>query len=308
MKIYCVIITFNGEQWIRTCLDNLLSSSIPVNIIIIDNKSQDKTIEILNKDYPGIELIQNKQNIGFGQANNIGMRKALKENAEYIFLLNQDAFVTSDTIQKLVNISKENPGFGIISPIHLNGEGNSLDTYFLNYLVKNKDLIFDALTNNYRQKIYPLPFINATGWLLTRQILTEVGGFDKMFSHYGEDDNYCQRAAYHNFKIGVVPETYLKHDRQDREEQTIQLFTNNYIDNFLRVYKVKYGNVNTTISELNSSSEILKIKKQILKGIIRLEFLKVLWYKKLLNLLLETNKVIELSRSIVKEKNQSYLV
>lgn len=307
MSIFCIIVTFNGERWIKTCLNSLLISTIKVHIIVIDNRSEDRTVDIIRLNFPTVELIQNEQNIGFGQANNIGLRKALNENAKYVFLLNQDASITSETVQKLVNISKENPDYGIISPIHLNGHGTGLDKYFSNYLLKNRDLMFDALTSEYQFKVYPLQYVNAAGWLMTRQILFETGGFDPMFRHYGEDDNYCQRATFYGFKIGVVPGCYLYHDRQDREEKTILLFTSNYIATFLQNYKIKYGNINISIPELNYSPEIKKIFKQILKNVLRLSFSKVLWYKKLLKILFYTNRVLEQSRKNVLIKGPTYL-
>ena len=83
-KIAVVIVTFNGEIWIKKNLNSLLNSNYPIEIIIVDNASTDKTINII-KEFSSIELIQNKNNLGFGKANNIGIDFALKNGADAVF-------------------------------------------------------------------------------------------------------------------------------------------------------------------------------------------------------------------------------
>jgi len=102
--IYVVIVTYNGMQWIDKCLDSLIHSSIPLNIIIIDNLSTDGTVDFIKHKYPTVELVETGKNLGFGKANNIGITHAVKQNADYVFLLNQDAWVGLNTIDELVKI------------------------------------------------------------------------------------------------------------------------------------------------------------------------------------------------------------
>jgi GT2 family glycosyltransferase len=214
--VYCIIVTYNGMQWIDKCIQSLLDSSYKAEIIVIDNGSRDETFLHIKKNYPLVKLIPAEKNLGFGQGNNIGLKMAIRDNADYVFLLNQDACVEKDCITKLVNAHREDPEFGILSPVHLNGTGSDLDDHFLFYLHRSgiKELqqirMEELLQLN---SLINIPFVNAAAWLISLSCLKKTGGFDPIFFHYGEDDNYGQRVLYNGFKIGVFPTATICHDK-----------------------------------------------------------------------------------------------
>lgn len=232
MKVVVVIVTYNPLQWLKKCLDSLLQSSIPVEVYIIDNCSSDGSQEILKSYYPEVNFIQSSENLGFGKANNIGIKKAREKGADFVFLLNQDAWVEFDTIEKLIEAQKNEPQYGIISPMHLNGEGSALDFNFSNYIIPSqcKELYSDIYLNKVKQKTYEVKFVNAAGWLLSRKCIEKVGGFNPSFFHYGEDDNYVQRLHFHQLKVGVLPSTNLFHDREERNKSV-------YFEDLQLIYK-----------------------------------------------------------------------
>ncbi len=221
--VYSIVVTYNGIEWIDKCLNSLINSLYPTQIIVIDNGSSDTTISFIKTNFKQVQLIETGKNLGFGQANNLGIAEAIKNNADYFFLLNQDAWVETDTLTSLINVHTGNPDYGIISPVHLNGAGTALDAYFLEYLVKSD--IRGYLTNSLFKNIDDLPvietsFVNAAGWLLSKKCIKVVGGFDPIFFHYGEDRNYTQRTLYHGLKIAVDPNSRLFHDREQRISQS----------------------------------------------------------------------------------------
>ncbi len=212
-KVFVVVVTYNGMQWIDKCFSSLKNGSVPLHVIAIDNDSKDDTVYYLKNNFEDIELIQTGANLGFGKANNIGFKRALEDNADYVFLLNQDAWVEFDTIEKLIRIAEQNEEFGLISPFHLLPNTEKLEWYFSTYLVPEKcpdiysDIYFDKVKD-----IYESDFINAAAWLITKACLQKVGGFDPLFPHYGEDEDYCCRVMYKKMKIGVVPDSKIYHD------------------------------------------------------------------------------------------------
>ena len=214
-KTIIVIVTYNALNWLTRCLE----SCGEVAVIVVDNNSQDGTDEFIKTNYPKIELIPKRDNLGFGRANNIGIKEALRRGADQIFLLNQDAYLESDTVEQLTRAASQNPEYGILSPIHLDGSGKRLDRNFTNYIHydNNKDFFSDALFKRLAG-IYEVPFVNAACWLLPKKTLETIGGFDPIFFHYGEDDNYCQRVLFHRMKIGVVSGCYVRHDRENRQQ------------------------------------------------------------------------------------------
>jgi len=301
-EIQIIIVTYNGMNWLPKTLALIPNE---YSVIIIDNNSTDATVKFILENYPTLTLLPQHVNLGFGAANNIGISYALKNGADYVFLLNQDAYLEKDTIEKLIEVYKNNAEYGVISPIHLNGEGSNLDLNFSNYLRQNKKLFFDALKNKYTEIIYEVPFVNAAAWLLPIKTLEIVGGFDPLFYHYAEDDNYCQRVLFHGLKIGVVPNTYVYHDREFRETTPINSIKDKL---FLkeRYLKSKWANVN-----IETENDIKKFKLDTLKLIIKLFFkLKFKQLDYYLNELLLIKKItneIKKSRKINTAKGKHYI-
>jgi len=130
MKVLVIIVSYNFESWIERCLGSLRLSRYPVDTVVIDNGSKDRTIQRIKKDFPEVRLLPQTENLGFGKANNIGMKIALKEGYDFVFLLNQDAWIDSNTIGKLVELSQSHPQYGILSPVHLTGKGDKPDPGF----------------------------------------------------------------------------------------------------------------------------------------------------------------------------------
>lgn len=218
ITLFVIIVTYNGKQWYDRCFGSLRKSTLPITTIVVDNASNDGTAEYIKKDYPEIVLIESDKNIGFGQANNMAMRYALDCGCDYVFLLNQDAWVEPDTLERLVSIHKRNPEYGIVSPMHLNEDKLSFENGFLHYLSDNHVIELDFVDDLYfhrLKEIYPIQYVNAAAWLLPRKTLETIGGFDPLFFHYGEDDNYMSRVLYHGYKIGICPGIHIVHDAKN---------------------------------------------------------------------------------------------
>lgn len=217
-----IIVTYNALKWIDKCLGSLLSSTIPIDILVIDNGSTDGTREIIKSRYTSVRLIESDENLGFGKANNIGLKIALEENYDYSFLLNQDAWVEQDTIEKITEIHKNHPEYGIMSPIHISGDGKNLDNNFTTYIngYSCPEFVSDVILNRELKEVYEINFVNAALWLISRQVLEKVGGFDPLFFMYGEDDDYINRLKYHGFKVGLCPKVKGYHDRPQKMNDT----------------------------------------------------------------------------------------
>ena len=143
------------------------------------------------------------------------MKYALDNNFDYVYLLNQDAWVEYNTFEKLIAISKMFPDYGIISPMQANRELTKLDFNFVKCCPES--LLSDLACKQPLNKIYPVKFIMAAHWLLPIQTVKKVGGFSPTFQHYGEDHNYIHRVMYHGFQIGITPSIFGVHDREHRE-------------------------------------------------------------------------------------------
>lgn len=205
-KVFVVIVTYNGAKWIDKNINSLMQSSYPVRIIAIDNNSTDNSVALLKK-YPEVQLLKSPDNLGFGKANNIGMKMALEQGSDYVFLLNQDAWVFEDTISKLIDVMEMGDKMcGIASPAHYMPDEITLDANFKTYLYR-------SLPDRMSENMWLATFVNAAAWMMSRRCIETVGYFEPLYGHYGEDRNYCDRVRYHKFSIVIATDAKIVHDR-----------------------------------------------------------------------------------------------
>lgn len=217
MIVHAIVVTYNGAFWIKNCIESLQNSTVSLKISVVDNVSTDNTVEIIRRYFPNVNLIVSSENLGFGKANNIAMRQAYDEKADYVFLLNQDAWIDSGTIKSLIEIHRNDPGYGVLSPVHLNGKGDAFDFKFAEYCEMSRCPGFSSDTYLGTLKdVYEISFVNAAFWLVSRECIETVGVFDPLFPHYGEDLDYLNRVKYFGMRVGITPHYRGYHDREYR--------------------------------------------------------------------------------------------
>lgn len=213
MGIYAIIITYNAMHrgWIDRCLNSLKASTVPVTAIVIDNGSSDNTRKYVPQHFPEAVWLPQEKNLGFGQANNIGLCYALEHNADYVLLLNQDAALAPDALEKMIAVSD---GESLLSPLHLNGDGTRIDEMFRCSLKLSDNTMNDDLLIRHKlENSYESGEICAACWLMPVALIKKIGGFNPLFFHYSEDNNYYHRMVYHGVKTLLVPDTFMYHDR-----------------------------------------------------------------------------------------------
>lgn len=256
MKVFPIIVTYKGQRWYERCFNSLRVSKLPVQTIVVDNASNDGTVEYIKDNFPEIHLVESKENLGFGRANNIAMRYALDNGCDYVFLLNQDAWIEPDTLEQLVGIAERHPDYGIVGPVQVNAERTKVLDGVIRFLVNPDNVnvnLFSDLIMGSVDEIYPVAEINAAAWLLPRKTLKTVGGFDPIFLHYGEDWNYLSRVLYHKMKVGLTPHVQVVHDCKEKVEKpkgyamgfdkwllqraTDILYPDTHVDEMIRQYR-----------------------------------------------------------------------
>lgn len=304
-KLVIIIVTYNGVQWIQKCLDSCKG----YHVIVVDNASTDDTLAIIKSNYPAVTVLEQDRNLGFGAANNVGMSYALQQNCDYVFLLNQDAYIEPGCIEELMKVHKNNETLGVLSPIHLNGDGTQLDANFSMFLKRyqvNEEILYDSFSNKMKP-FYPIDFVNAAAWLIPLKTLQEVGGFDPLFFHYGEDDNYCQRVLFHNYSIGIVTKAVIMHDRGNRKASVIKPNSKKYFEEYERYAKMYWADINLPDFEEKIHHKISYLNKQAFKNLIQFNFknYKDLTQKKKIFIKLKPQLIKSRNNNTV--KNSTYL-
>lgn len=290
MKVLTIIVSYNFEQWMNRCLGSLQRSEYPTDVIVIDNASQDRTVERIHTHYPEVRLIESRENLGFGRANNIGMQIALAEGYDFVFLMNQDAWIASDAIQTLVTLSRKHPEYGILSPVHLTGKGDKPDPGFGHY-AKIQEI--NDLKEN--ESILELPFINAAFWMIPVSVLKQVGGFSPLFYHYGEDKDFVNRLHYHHLRVGYSPEAFGNHDREYRPVTPAGFLRTEYV-----YHLAEYANINHPFPKAFAYGVLATVKKSVqalLKGKFRLgkDYLSM------------TFRLLSVSREVLRQRKNNRL-
>ena len=221
MKILVIVVTYNGMRWLDRCLGSVRASDLPADLYVWDNDSTDGSADFVQGHYPEAKLVRSADNLFFAEANNMGFRYALEKGYDYVYLLNQDAWLEPSTLGTLVAASEAHPEYGVLSPLQMTDGFQAYDQHFAKLLPASTKNVMPDLIGHLKR-------VMAAHWLVPRKALEKVGLFDPLFPLYGNDDNWCDRARYHGFKVGIVPEARAVHDREAREEPKEKVIYRNY--------------------------------------------------------------------------------
>ena len=293
-KVLVIIVTYNAHNWIHQCLNSVDMERY--DAFVVDNASTDDTRHILKAEYPKAIVRAMDKNLGFGQANNVGLRYALDNGYDYVFLLNQDAWLLPDTIEKLIIAQKQHPEYWVLSPLQMNTAQGGVEKQFGVYCKKNKI----QLNLDVPQQV---DFVNAALWLIPIECIKIVGGFDPIFPHDGEDVDYANRVRYWKGCIGVVATVQGFHERDICVNDVID---SKFVDKQIiagMVYLKDINNVGLIALLRYSEFLIRKIIKYLM--IKRMDYIR--HYDSIIKHLFAKRQTIKQHRLISKTK-QSYLV
>lgn len=180
-----------------------LAEDPAVHVWVRDNGSMDGSRGFL-KSHPAVQFYTEGDNIGFGQANNLGLSFALAQGYDSVLLLNQDAIVTTDQIKKMRSSASEINGDFILCPVQLNWDGKEANPNFQNIYAPGWENEIDP---------FSVDFVNAAIWFIPRKTLSLVGGFNPLFFMYGEDDDWVRRLLKKRGRVFVLPDLKCRHDK-----------------------------------------------------------------------------------------------
>lgn len=226
MKLSIILVNWNTRDLTRDALVSIYkeTNGFDFEVIVVDNNSADGSVEMITKDFPQVALIENKDNLGFGKANNQGLKIA---HGDYLMFLNTDIVVLEGAINKLVSYLGEHPDVMMVGPRLLNKDltfqhacrrmlPNPVNSFFhlfgLAKIFKNSKLF-----NEYKQVAVdpditgPVQALSGAAMMFRRQVYTEIGGFDEAFFMYGEDLDFCKRALDKGWKTVYVSEAKIIH-------------------------------------------------------------------------------------------------
>ncbi|HEY6906731.1 MAG TPA: glycosyltransferase family 2 protein, partial [Ignavibacteriaceae bacterium] len=122
MDLSIIIVNYNVKEFLQNLIHSIRKAGTSLNyeIIIVDNSSSDGSVDFISEKFPDVTLISNKENLGFGKANNQALKIA---KGHYILIINPDSIVSEDTLTKMISFFENNPSVGLAGCKILNPDG-----------------------------------------------------------------------------------------------------------------------------------------------------------------------------------------
>lgn len=256
-----IIVNYNVRPFLDHCLQSVkrASARLRSQIIVVDNASTDDSVTMLKQKYPDVILIENRENVGFGRANNQAIEKA---TGEIVLILNPDSFVQEDTLDILISALRSTPDAGAVGPKIIKPDGHFeprsmrgfptpwaafsylaglsalfprsrfFSRYLLTYLDPEREQEVDALSG--------------CCIAVRRELLEKLRGFDGDYFMYGEDLDLCYRLKQLGYLILYTPKTRIVHfkgestrrsdiDHRYHFQQAMRLFVEKHLSGRLSV-------------------------------------------------------------------------
>ena len=235
MKIAIIIINFDGAEDTLECLDSILECNKKslelIKIYLVDNSikkplSKEELTSGLN-----IEYIRSEENTGFAEGNNIGIRRAIDDEADIVALINNDTKFIDNSLLETINYFSANDDIGIIG--------------LVNFYYSKPDVVWQAGFNidkhtlhrdsirSYREDVdfIPCDYVPGSSIIIKSSVFREIGLLDKNYFAYFEEADFCLQAKNKGFKVGFNPKSTILHKVGISSDSLIKLYlrTRNFL-------------------------------------------------------------------------------
>ena len=251
MKITAIILNFNNYEDLKECLKSIelqdANKEHEINVVIIDNNSEDESTQKIKIEFPKHEYIFNTENLGFSKGVNQGIKKTWN-NSDLFILINNDAYLEASCINELLSSIEEFDNVGISGPkIFYKHKpeiiwqsGGFFKKIKMGISVKDKNKEFKKT----KKKFNDVDFVSGCIMLLNKKMLEKIGLFDENFFFYGEDLDICLRAKKLGFRVIYNSEATSWHNiKEITKTRTSPFVLENLSKSYALIAKKHYPNL-----------------------------------------------------------------
>ena len=211
-----VLVNWNGAEFTIPCIESLLAGVVkPERLIVVDNASHDNSTELIMQRFPEIELILNKENVGFTGANNVGVNSLISSGCDYIWILNNDTIVEENCLFMLKNYMDRYSDVSACSGkiLYVNSDrliwyaGAIYNRWTLRFTHRG---VGDIDVGQY-DRVEEVPFLSGCCMFIRRDAILRIGMFDDHFFAYNEDGDWCLRAMKADLRLLYIPQAVIWH-------------------------------------------------------------------------------------------------
>lgn len=247
MDLSVIIVSFNTKKILDGCLasveKSLIGTPISWEVLVVDNASADGSREMIHKKYPRTIVVSNRENVGFGKANNQGIKKA---KGDYIVLLNSDTIVQDDALSKLLQFSRAHPT-AFVGPKLFNSDGTpqtsggpflTLPVVFAALFLKGD---YNTITRQSPDRTRYIDWVSGACIIAPKKLFLDTLLFDEGIFMYMEEIDLLMRARKKGYRTICYPGAHITHlgsgSSTDRRRGPVL----NIYRGFLYIYKKHYS-------------------------------------------------------------------
>ncbi|MCK4966733.1 glycosyltransferase family 2 protein [bacterium] len=215
--VYIILLNWNGYDLTRECISSLFKISYTnYKIIVVDNCSEDDSYSKLKSEFDGdVVFIANESNLGFTGGNNVGITRAIENNADYVLLLNNDTVVDELFLDELINKAVSDDKIGILGPkIYYYAEPENIWFSGGRFNKLKGGMSVDGMgvrDNGQFDKVADVDYITGCALLVKKEVLEKVGLLDKDYFIYAEEVDFCFRAKRNGYRVVYIPSSKVWH-------------------------------------------------------------------------------------------------
>jgi GT2 family glycosyltransferase len=209
-KVFTVVLNFNGRRDTMACLSSLQHLHYDNHeVIVVDNGSTDDSCSRIQHEFPSVKIIATGKNLGFAGGCNVGIRHALREGAEFIWLLNNDTTVDCGALEALVETARGDSRIGAVgSAIYFMDDPDRIQAWgggYVNFWLGRARHFLKPVSDS------SIEFITGASLLISRRVFESVGLLDEEFFMYWEDADFCFRLRKANWRLAVAAQSKVWH-------------------------------------------------------------------------------------------------
>lgn len=222
-NISIILVNYNGQEFLINCLASIVKQVQNINyeVIIVDNSSVDDSVKTIQNNFPTFKLICSDSNLGFGKANNLGVKQS---QGEYLLFLNTDTVLIENTPKILADYLTANQDVGAVGSRLTFKDGSyqlscgRFPNLVIEFIYKIRAKLdyqwhqqFSVFYDRQYSKVQEVGWVTGACLMMRRDVFEQIGGFDENFFMYFEDKDLCKQVKELGYKVVYYPETTIVH-------------------------------------------------------------------------------------------------
>jgi hypothetical protein len=239
-EVTIMVLNYNGKEHIDRCLDSIFKMDYPqFNVVVIDNASNDGSVDFVKERYPQVKTLEYPKNHGFAKAYNIALQET---RSQFVVLINNDVIVEPEWLSRLMPYIANDKDISAVTPKMLfvqnrkviNAAGGTCDIYGSGWNRGNGEV-----DSGQYERVEEVFYANGAAIVISRKAWEDVGSFDEDYFLYGEDLDWCWRARLKGYRILYVPSSRIYHKWHASSGEMIPFLERHWLTTAFKNYDSK---------------------------------------------------------------------